>query len=50
MHIPPGLVHNPPMDKIRNYKMNEMSDSVAELNYSVWNDAWVGDYKEHARK
>ena len=44
MHIPPGLVQNPPTDKIRNYKMNDMSDtdSVAELNYSTWNDACAG--------
>ena len=41
------LVHIPPMDKIRNYKKNDMSDtdSVAELNYSAWNDACVGDYQ-----
>ena len=27
VHIPPGLVQNPTMDKIRNYKMNDMSDT-----------------------
>ena len=45
MHILPGLVQNPPMDKIRNYKTNDMSetDSVGELNYSAWDDACVGD-------
>ena len=47
VHIPPGLVQNPPMDKIRNYNTNNMSDtdSVAELNYSAWNDACEGDYQ-----
>ena len=47
MHIPLGLVQNPPTDKIRNYNTNDMSDtdSVAELNYSAWNDACAGDYQ-----
>ena len=47
VHIPPGLIQNPPTDKIRNYKTNDMSDtdSIAELNYSVWNDACAGDYQ-----
>ena len=47
VNIPPGLVQNPPTDKIRNYKMNDMSDtdSVAELNYSAWDDACAGDYQ-----
>ena len=46
-NIPPGLVQNPPMDKIRNYETNDISDtdSVAELNYSVWDDACAGDYQ-----
>ena len=40
VHIPPGLVQNPPTDKIRNYITNDMSDtdSVAELNCA-------GDYQ-----
>ena len=47
VHILPGLVQNPPTDKIRNYKTNDMSDtdSVAELNYNAWDDACVGDYQ-----
>ena len=47
VHIPPGLVQNPPTDKIRNYNTNDMSDtdSVAELNDSAWNDACAGDYQ-----
>ena len=47
MHIPPGLVQNLPTDKIWIYKTNDISntDSVAELNYSAWNDACTGDYQ-----
>ena len=47
MHILPGLVQNPPTDKIRNYKTNDMSDtdSIAELNYSAWDDTCAGDYQ-----
>ena len=47
MNIPSGLVQNPPTDKIRNYKTNDMSDtdSVAKLNYSAWDDACAGDYQ-----
>ena len=46
-NIPPGLVQNPPTDKIRNYETNDISDtdSVAELNYSAWDDACAGDYQ-----
>ena len=45
MNIPPGLFQNLSTDIIRNYKMNDMSDtdSVAELNYSAWDDACTGD-------
>ena len=46
-NIPPGLVQNPPTNKILNYETNDISDtdSVAELNYSAWDDACAGDYQ-----
>ena len=44
VNIPPGLVQNPPTDKIRNYKTDDNSDtdSVAELEYKTGEDecAW----------
>ena len=44
-NIPPGLFQNPPTDKIRNCETNDISDtgSVAELNYSAWDDACAVD-------
>ena len=46
-NIPPGPVQNPPMDNIRNYETSNISntDSVAELNYSAWDNACTGDYR-----
>ena len=46
-NIPPGFVQNPPTDNIRNYKTSDISDtdSIAELNYSAWDDACTGDYR-----
>ena len=40
-NIPPGLVQNPPTDKIRNYETDDNSDtySVAELEYKTGEDA-----------
>ena len=44
-YIPPGLVQNPPTDKIRNYDTDDNSDtdSVAELEYSAWDDSCAGE-------
>ena len=41
MNIPPGLVQNPPTDKIRNYETdnNSETDSVAELECKTGEDA-----------
>ena len=46
-NIPPGLVQNPPTDKIRNYETddNRDTDSVAELEYSAWDDACAGEFQ-----
>ena len=42
-----GTSSDPPTDKIRNYETDDVSDtdSVAELNYSAWDDACAGDYQ-----
>ena len=46
-NIPPGLVQNPPTDKIPNYETDDNSDtdSVAELEYSAWDDACAGEFQ-----